>query len=109
MIFARTGAVIFVILLLGSLTWAGVAVASWLGPMSAHGTNVMHVNGQVTNVGPGRDFTFKTAAGTKMSFVCTGDCRASQRHLVRHLKEKAPTDVYYIPSPNHQLVVVDAD
>jgi hypothetical protein len=109
MIFARTSAVIFVILLLGSLTWAGVAVASWLGPMSAHGTNVMHVNGLVTNVGPGKDFTFMTADGAKMSFVCNTNCRASQLHLVRHLREKASTDVYYIPGPNHELVVIDAD
>ena len=43
MIFTRIGAAIFVLLLIGSLAFAGVAVAAWLGPMSAHGTNVIHV------------------------------------------------------------------
>ncbi len=109
MILARTGAVIFVVLLLGVLGLAGVTAAAFLGPMSAHGTNVLHVGGLVTNVGPGKDFTFETSTGTKMSFVCGTSCRASQRHLVRHLKEKANTDVYYIPGPNHTFLAVDAD
>jgi len=109
MIFTRIGAVIFVILVLGGLAWTGVVVTAWLGPMSAHGTNVMHVNGFVTNVGPGKDFTFVTDEGTKMSFKCNETCRASQRHLVRHVKEKAATDVYYIAGPKSEWLVIDAD
>lgn len=110
MIFSpRTGATIFVILLLGILGYVGIALASWLGPMSAHGTNVMHVGGDVIEVGPGRNFVFETDTKEKLDFVCSTDCRASLRHLVRHVKEKAHTDVYYILGPNHELLVKDVD
>lgn len=109
MIFTRIGAAIFVLLLIGSLTFAGVAIAAWLGPMSGHGTDVLHVGGDVVQVGPGKNFVFETTAGEKMSFVCGTDCRASMRHLERHVKEKAHTDVYYIQGPNHVLLAVDAD
>ena len=105
----RMGAAIFVLLLIGGLAFAGVAVTAWLGPISAHGTNVMHVGGKVTQVGPGRNFIFETTANTKMEFVCSTDCRASLRHIVRHLKEKANTDVYYVQGPTGMLLVKDVD
>ena len=109
MIFTRIGAAIFVLLLIGSLAFAGAAVAAWLGPMSAHGTNVMHVGGDVIHVGPGKNFVLEMATGKEMAFVCSTDCRASLRHLQRHLKEEAHTDVYYVQGPNHELLVVDVD
>jgi hypothetical protein len=105
----RVGAVTFVLLLVGGLSFGGVTVASWLGPMSAHGTNVMHVGGKVVSVGPDKNFVFESAAGEKLAFVCGTGCRASQRHLLRHVKEKANTDVYYVKGPNQELIVVDVD
>jgi len=77
--------------------------------MSAHGTNVMHVGGVVMQVGPGKSFVFETDTKEKLDFVCSTDCRASLRHLVRHAKEKVHTDVYYILGPNHELLVKDVD
>jgi hypothetical protein len=100
---------IFVLLLIGVLTFAGVTVAAWLGPMSAHGTNVMHVGGDVLQVGPGKNFVFETDTKEKLAFVCGTGCRASLRHLQRHVKEKAHTDVYYIQGPDHELLVKDVD
>jgi hypothetical protein len=105
----RVSAAIFVLLLIGLLGFAGVAVASWLGPMSAHGTNVMHVGGDVIQVGPGKNFLFETDAKEKLAFVCGIGCRASLRHLIRHVKEKAHTDAYYIIGPDHTLLVKDVD
>jgi hypothetical protein len=105
----RIGATIFVFLLIGILAWAGVAAAAWLGPMSAHGTNVMHVGGDVLQVGPGKNFVFETDTKEKLAFVCSTGCRASLRHLQRHVKEKAHTDVYYIQGPDHELLVKDVD
>jgi hypothetical protein len=105
----RIGATIFVLLLIGVLAYAGVAVAARLGPMSAHGTNVMHVGGDVIQVGPGKNFVFETDTKEKLAFICSTDCRASLRHLQRHVKEKAHTDVYYILGPGHELLVKDVD
>lgn len=105
----RISAAIFVVLLIGILGSAGVALVSWIGPMSTHGSNVLHVGGDVIEVGPGRNFLFETDAKKQLSFVCRTDCRASLRHLVRHVKEKAHTDVYYVLGPDHELLVRDVD
>ncbi len=106
---ARVRATIIVLLLVGGLSLAGVGLAAWLGPMSAHGTDVMHVGGKVIQVEPNRDFLFETDEDTKLSFVCNTNCRASLRHLIRHVKEKAHTDVYYVLGPGRELLVVDVD
>ena len=105
----RIGAVVFVLLLIGSLTFAGIEVTAWLGPMSSHGMNVMHVGGYVLQVAPDKNFVFETDAKEKLAFVCGTNCRASLRHLQRHVKEKAHTDVYYFQGPNHELLVMDVD
>ncbi len=109
MVTPRISAIVFVLLLIGVLASAGVALAAWLGPMSAHGTNVLHVGGNVVQVGPGRDFVLKTDTDEEMNFVCTVDCRASLRHIVRHEKEDAHTDVYYVQGSNHEWLVIDVD
>ncbi len=111
MIFTRTGATICVLLLIGGLAFAGIAGTAWLGAsaIGVHSTNVAHVDGKVIQVGPGKNFVFETATGAKLAFVCGTSCRASQRHLLRHLKEKAHTDVYYVQGPDHELLVVDVD
>ena len=109
MISTRIRAAIFVLLLIGVLACTGVALLAWLGPASAHGTNVMHVGGHVIDLGPGKDFLFETDSGQKMAFLCNTDCWASQRHLLRHLKEKAHTDVYFNAGPDGEWLVVDAD
>lgn len=109
MIFSRMGAAIFVVLLMGVLGIVGISVTAWLGPMSTHGTNVMSVHGEVINVGPGKNFTFEVTDGRKLFFICSTNCRASERHLIRHLKEDAATDVYYISGPNKELIAIDAD
>jgi len=109
LIYTRIGAAIFVILLIGSLAFAGVGAAAWLGPMGAHGTKVMHAGGDVIHVGPGKNFVLETDTGKKMAFVCGTDCRASLRHLQRHLKEKAHTVFYYVQEQNGELLAVDAD
>jgi hypothetical protein len=109
MISARTSATIIVLVFVGGLACIGVIMTGWLGPMSAHGTNVLHVNGKITEIGPGKNFEFETTANQQLAFVCGDKCRASLRHLIRHVKEKAPTDVYYIKGPGRQLLAVDVD
>ena len=109
MISARISATIIVLVLVGGLACAGVVLAAWLGPASAHGTNVLHVHGKVVEVGPGKNFMFETDAKKDLFFVCSTGCRASLQHLTRHVKEKAPTDVYYIQGVDRKLLVVDVD
>ncbi len=109
MISARMSATIIVLVLVGGLACVGVVMTGWLGPMSAHGTNVLYVNGKVTEVGPGKNFEFETTTHEQLAFVCGDNCRASLRHLTRHVKENAPTDVYYMKGPGRELIAVDVD
>lgn len=109
MLLNRAGAVVCIILLIGGFAIAGITLTAWVGPMSIHGTNIKHEGGTVVKVGPDKDFVFKTEAGEELSFVCNTGCRASLRHLLRHLKEKAHTDVYYVQGPGHELLAVDVD
>jgi amino acid transporter len=109
MLSTRARAIIFVFLLIGGLASLVTWMVAWLGPVSAHGIDVMHAAGDVISVGPDKNFVLETAAGQKITFVCGTSCRASSRHLQRHVKEKAHTDVYYVQGSRNELVVVDAD
>ena len=109
MAFPRIGAVVFLCLLMGVFSVVGVAGTAWLGTMSIQGAGVMHADGKIIHVGPGKDFVLEQDTGGQLSFVCEGNCRASLRHLVRHLKEKAHTDVYYTQGAGRELLAIDAD
>ena len=109
MLFTRTRAAIFVSLLVSSLTFTAVWLVARLGSMSLHSAIVMHAAGEVISVGPARDFILETARGEKLAFVCQTSCQASLKHLQRHLKENAHTDVYYVEGPHDNLLVIDAD
>lgn len=109
MLSTRARAIIFVLLLIGGLASLVTWMVVWLGPVSAHGADVMHAAGDVISVGPDKNFVLETATGQKITFVCGIGCRASSRHIQRHLKEKAHTDVYYVQGPHDELIVVDAD
>jgi hypothetical protein len=109
MLSTHARATIFVFLLIGGFAFLAVGMVAWLGPISAHGTDVIHADGTIISIGPSRDFVLETATGKKVDFVCSTDCRASLRHLQRHLKEKAHTDVYYVQGPHDELLTVDAD
>ena len=110
MAFTRMTAAIFVVLLIGILAIVGIAGVAFIGPAMGHGTNVLHASGKVVEVGPGKNFVLlETSTKTKKAFTCGTDCRASVRHLQRHLKEGANTDVYYVLGANQELIAKDAD
>jgi hypothetical protein len=109
MTFTRMAAAIFVIVLIGVLALTGVVGTAIVGPMMGHEGNVLHASGKIVEVGPGKNFVLQqTGTGARLSFTCGTDCRASARHLLRHLKEKANTDIYYVVSGN-QFIAKDAD
>jgi hypothetical protein len=110
MAFPRLYAAVAVVLLIGSLSIAGIVAVMTIGPRLAHGSNVQHVSGKVLKItGPDRDFTFKTATGELLQFQCRHQCRASSGHLQRHINEKANTDVYFEQGPGNTLLALDVD
>ncbi len=108
-VFPRIAAVIFVLLLIGSLALACVGGVALIGPMFAHGDNVAHADGKIVSIGPGRNFVLATANGQRLAFQCMDQCRASLGHMQRHLREYAHTDVYYIQGPNRSLMALNVD
>ncbi len=108
-IFPRIAAAIFVCLLIGSISLACVGAVALIGPMFSHGDNVVHADGKIVSIGPGRDFVLQTASGHSFDFQCTDQCRASLGHMQRHLREHAHTDVYFVQGPNGSLMALNVD
>ncbi len=108
-IFPRIAAAIFVCLVIGSISLVCVGAVALAGPMFEHGNNVVHADGKIVSIGPGRDFVLETASGHRFVFQCTVECRASLGHMQRHLREHAHTDVYFIQGPNNSLMALNVD
>ena len=108
-IFPRIAAAIFVCLLIGSISLACVGAVALIGPMFSHGDNVVHADGKIVSIGPGRDFVLQTTSGYSFDFQCTDQCRASLGHMQRHLREHAHTDVYFVQGPNNSLMALNVD
>jgi hypothetical protein len=108
-IFPRVAAAIFVCLLIGSMSLACVGAVALIGPMFSHGDNVVHAGGKIVSIGPGRDFVLETASGRRYVFQCTVQCHASMGHMLRHLRERALTDVYFVQGPNNSLMALNVD
>jgi hypothetical protein len=108
MTFPRITAAIFVLLLIGVISLAGVVGVNWIGPILAHGNHVQHADGDIIAVGPGKNFVLETATKQILHFQCGTQCRASLGHIQRHIREKAHTDVYYMQGPG-TLLAVDVD
>ncbi|HZR42890.1 MAG TPA: hypothetical protein VFB12_22415 [Ktedonobacteraceae bacterium] len=110
----RVTATICVVLLIGVLSLAAIAVVNTEGPVLAHGSNVLHAGGKITQLmqdGTTIYLTLKTSDGQTMQFSCTGRCLTnSVAHMERHEIEKAFTDVYYVHDPiTGSLVATDVD
>lgn len=107
--FPRIAAAICVLLLISSLSLAGVGGVALIGPMFTHGDNTAHADGKIISIGPGRDFVLVTANGQQIFFQCMGQCLASLAHMQRHLRERAHTDVYFIQGPGKSLMALNVD
>jgi hypothetical protein len=108
-IFPRVAAALVVVALIGSVALVSIGIVAELGPMIAHGSNVEHEAGTIVAIGPGKDFVLLTSDGQRLSFLCAAQCRASLGHMQRHMRERAHTDVYYLPGPDRSLMALDVD
>jgi len=107
--FPRLLAAFSVLSLIGVLSLSCILGIALIGPALSHGDRVNHTAGQIISLGPGRDFVLLTSTGTRLTFLCTANCRASLGHMLRHLNEHAHTDVYYIEGANKTLMALDVD
>lgn len=107
--FSRIGAILTVIILF-TLVIAGAIIGTQnIGTQITHGDMVEHKHGIILSQSANNlVLDFKTDSGEIMRFTCTQRCLTELDHIQRHIKERAPTDVYYQPE-NHTLVAVDVD
>ncbi len=105
----RIAAAIFVCLLISALSLACVGAVALVGPMLTHGENVVHADGKIVSIGPGKDFVLEIASGQRFVFQCTNQCRASLGHMLRHLREHAHTDVFFVQGPDNSLMALNVD
>ncbi len=110
--FPRVTAVLFLLLLIGSLSLVCIDTLHLLAPSHLYSSNVEHVKGEIVQMrmsNSGMDFVLETANKQLMHFQCSSLCHASPLHVERHLREHAETDIYYVEQPGNSLLAVDVD
>lgn len=110
--FPRVTAVLFLLLLIGSLSLVCIGTMNLLASTHVSGNNMEHVEGEIVQMEmnrSGMDFVLETANGQLMHFQCASLCHASPLHVERHMQEHAETDVYYVERPDNSLLAVDVD
>ena len=113
--FPRITAVLFLLLLIGGLSFVCIDTMKLLAPPHVSSSNVEHVEHvegiivQMAVTRSGMDFVLETANGQQMHFQCDSPCQASAGHVERHWREHADTDVYYMEKPGDNLLAVDVD
>jgi hypothetical protein len=118
MAYPRTTAVIFLLLLVGSLSFLSISALALINPMNSQANQfgqsarIEHIEGRIIAMEAGQsgiDFVVETAAGQKVQFQCGNVCRASVGHLQRHMLEHAITDVSYVDGPGKSLLALNVD
>ena len=108
----RITAVIFLLLLIGGLSFLCIDALNLIAPTHSYGSNVERVEGKIVQMvvsGSEMDFVLETANGQFLHFQCVSSCHASPWHVERHMREHASTDIYYVEGPQHSLQAVDVD
>ena len=110
--FPRVTAVLFLLLLIGSLSFMCIATMNLIASTHVAGSRVEHVEGEIVQMRmnkSGMDFVLETANRQSMHFQCDNYCQASSPHVERHLREHAETEVYYMEQSDNSLLAVDVD
>ncbi|TMC17571.1 MAG: hypothetical protein E6J31_08855 [Chloroflexi bacterium] len=109
MAFPRVSAVIFLVLLIGSLSLLCMGVFALYQTTETHQNNEEYVEGKIVAIGSKMDFELVTEAGQHLHFSCSNSCRAFMTHMQRHFYEHAMTYVFYVEGSKNHLIAVDVD
>ncbi|GAC1366807.1 MAG: hypothetical protein NVSMB44_31380 [Ktedonobacteraceae bacterium] len=80
-----------------------------VGTTITHGDVVEHNEGTVIALNQDGNLVLMTASGVHKQFHCIQRCLIEKDHIVRHIREHAHTDVYYIEMPDKTLDATDVD
>jgi len=112
MAFPRVTAILFLLLLIGSLSFLSISALVMLNPIHMQTNQIEHIEGRIVAMQEGAagiDFILETAAGRKIEFQCDNACHTSLGHIQRHMLEHAVTDVYYVKGPDKRLLALNVD
>ncbi|MBA2676962.1 MAG: hypothetical protein H0U76_00975 [Ktedonobacteraceae bacterium] len=109
MLLSRAGAFVLTFTFILLLSLGGIALMLGIGTTITHGRTVEHSAGVVVQMGEDEDLVLLTASGEREQFRCVQRCLIERGHIVRHIREHAHTDVYYIEMPDKKLVATDVD
>jgi len=109
MFFSRTNAFFLAFICILLLSWGCITLVQTIGTTVTHGRNVLHDDGVVVTLDQNQDLVLLKADGARVQFRCAGRCLVERDHIVRHIREHAHTDVYYVETPDNMLVATDVD
>lgn len=109
MLFSRTSALVLAFAFILLLSLGGIALMQGVGTTITHGRVVEHSAGVVVQMGEDEDLVLLTSSGAREQFRCVQRCLIERDHIVRHIREHAHTDVYYIEMPDKTLEATDVD
>jgi hypothetical protein len=92
--FSRMSAIFTLSVLFTLIIAIAILGTQSIGTQITHGDMVEHVHGIILPPDDNR-LKFQTDSGKIMYFICSERCLAERAHIVRHIQEHAPTDVYY--------------
>jgi hypothetical protein len=109
MLLSRAGALVLTFAFILSLSLGGIALMLGVGTAITHGRTVEHSAGVIVQMSQDENLVLLTASGEREQFRCIQRCLIERGHIVRHIRERAHTDVYYIEMPDKTLVATDVD
>ena len=105
----RLTAALTVLLLIGSLALVAIKGTALAGTYLNSDVNTGHDAGKIVNIDSKLDFWLRTTKGQTVEFKCSERCKAALPHMVRHEREQASTDVYFVRLINNTLMALDVD
>ena len=106
----RLTAALTVLLLIGGLALAAIKGTALAGTFLNSDTNTGHDAGKIVRIDTtDLNFWLLTSKGQMVEFECSERCMAALPHMLRHEREHAPTDVYFVRLMNNTLMALDVD
>ena len=109
MLYSRASALVLAFALILLLSLGGIALMLGIGTTITHGRTVEHSAGVIVQMSQDEELVLLTASGEREQFRCVQRCLIDRGHIVRHIREHAHTDVYYIEMPDRTLMATDVD
>lgn len=105
----RLTAALIALLLIGSIALAAVEGTALAGTYLNGDTHTGHDVGKIVRIDGNINFWLRTSGGQLVEFACSERCKAALPHMLRHEREHASTDVYFVRLMNNTVMALDVD